>query len=102
MCGMGLIRQSNNYQPTPDRIQELVNEGYKYILLVNKSDYDVFTMLKLCHQLPDGNFLVMATDKKHLSLSKWEFAEHTWESNKVGWRGTYFGSIKFIFDKEVD
>ncbi|MEG0153519.1 MAG: hypothetical protein RR744_10180 [Cellulosilyticaceae bacterium] len=93
-----MSRRSVNYIPTPKRIQELLDEGYKYILLVNTYEFDVFTMLKLKHKLDDDCFLVETTNGRCLKLSKWDFAEHVWENNKIGWRSTSFGSIRFIFD----
>lgn len=97
MCGMGFYR-SSNYIPTPKGVQELIEQGYKYILLKRFEDYDVFTMLKLKNRRNDGNFLLETTNNRFLVMSKWDFAEHSWTNNKDGWRRTLFGSIKFVED----
>ena len=99
MCGMGMVKhKTNNYIPTVNRIKELEVEGYKYILLRRVDGFDVFTMLKLKLQRNDGNYLLVTTDNKRLVLSKWDFAEHIWNTKMKGWRSTDFGCIKFIFE----
>lgn len=98
MCGMGFNEKAVCYIPTPKLLQHFIDDGYKYILLRNVGCYDVFTLLKLKRERNDGLFLLETTGGDNLVLDKWSFAEHTWENNKVGWRSTYYGSIKFIFD----
>ena len=98
MCGMGFYKKSSCYIPTPKLLQHFIDDGYKYILLRNVGDFDVFTILKLKRERNDGLFLLETTSGDHLVLDKWSFAEHTWENKKLGWRSTYYGSIKFIFD----
>ena len=95
MC-IGLRYKSNCYIPKADEISNFIDSGYKYILLLNTSQYDVFTMLKLVRERNDGYYLLKATNGRLLVLSKWEFAEHVWDNNRIGWRSTNFGSIKFI------
>lgn len=98
MCGMGFNEKAVCYIPTPKQLKEFIDAGYKYILLKNIGEYDVFTLLRLKSERNDGYFLLETTNGEYLVLDKWSFAEHTWENIKVGWRGTYYGSIKFIFD----
>ena len=99
MCGMGMVKyKTSNYIPTVNQIKELEEEGYKYILLRRFDGFDVFTMLKLKLQRNDENYLLVTTDNKRLVLSKWDFAEHNWNTKLEGWRPTDFGCIKFIFD----
>ena len=96
---MGMVKyKTNNYIPTVNKIKELEVEGYKYILLRRVDGFDVFTMLKLKLQRNDGSYLLVTTDNKRLILSKWDFAEHIWNTKTEGWRATGFGCIKFIFD----
>lgn len=97
MC-IGLRPKSNCYIPKVNEINNFIDSGYKYILLLNTFEYDVFTMLKLVKERNDGNYLLKATNGRLLVLSKWQFAEHVWDNNRIGWRSTNFGSIKFIFD----
>ena len=95
---IGLRTKSNCYIPKLNEINSFIDSGYKYILLLNTFEYDVFTMLKLVKERNDGNYLLKATNGRLLVLSKWQFAEHVWDNKRIGWRSTNFGSIKFIFD----
>lgn len=64
MCGMGFYKKSSCYIPTPKQLKEFIDVGYKYILLKNIGEYDVFTLLRLkgkekmvisCLKLPTEN-----------------------------------------------
>lgn len=90
--------QDNGYIPSPNRIQNLVCEGYKYILLKSYNRYPVFTMLKIKRKYNDELFELETDSKATLILDKWTFAEHCWDLKRVGWRSTDYGCIKFVFD----
>ena len=94
----GFHKRSNGYIPKVNLLQDFIDKGYKFILLRNTEDYEVFTMLRLKRERNDGLFLLETTDGNYLVLSKWDFAEHVWDTKKEGWRSTDYGSIKFIFD----